>query len=205
MKKQLLLEAKELPTRVNSLISKLSKDEISIKKFIEDPTGESVKELIPEISKKTSARDLSDGNKLIYSALANKDFRNWMDKYQDGAEKELKSKINANKSFDEIFSRERVLKDFSEAIFEHGDKKLLSTFVKLVDKDSHPVGAFAIAIVVVVAVAICVAAVIGTVGPDPVFQSARGSRIKADPQKLRSLSETMIKKAIEENTSRKRR
>jgi hypothetical protein len=196
MKRQLIIESKDLSKKINKFLDKVSKSDASLEKFAKNPTFDILSDIVPDINDKMSKSQISDSNKLLFSILSNDKFRKWIITYQKTVSESIDNPINKNKTLDEILPREKVLEDLSQAIIEFGDKEIFKSVLRAADNSMPNAGTFVvtddIAIVTIAVVALVVLVTAIDVTPrtlDSKFE------LILDAQKIRSIADTMVNKA----------
>jgi len=116
MSKQLLIKSDDLPSKINLLLEKVSKNDKALNEFVKNPFQVLASEMPDDIGKMTEA-EISSSNKLLFAVLANDEFKNWLIKYQEEAEIGL-------------FTEEKTIKDLSFAIIKFGNIKILEAMLK---------------------------------------------------------------------------
>lgn len=203
MRKQLLIENKDLPKKVNQLLEKVSENEDALNEFVKNPVQVILEELPTEIGYNITKANISDGNKLVFSILSNAKFRNWLIEYQKGAEIEMSKPTNSEKSIDEIFSKDKILEDLSSAIFEYGDKEIFKSILRGADNSLPNAGTYVVTDDIAVAVAAVVALLVVVSAIDVTPRTVNSNfELLINAQRIRSISDTMITKAISERKAK---
>lgn len=110
----LVIKVKDLPQKTSVLFEKLAQDDTFQARFVSDPSGHVVSELLGQ---PLPTQQLSDANRVLFATLANDKFREWLEHYDNAPDGKR-------------VSQETFAKDFAKAVLAHGDPDLLQALLK---------------------------------------------------------------------------
>ncbi len=124
----LVLRMPGLRYEVQEFFEQLGRDSRERERFVRNPTQVMLSRFFP--GQEVPPQELSDANRFLFSALANDEFRIWMEVYQERLRADLES---GRTSAERPPNKERVLRDTAAALAEYGDEDLLFSLLKVPD------------------------------------------------------------------------
>jgi hypothetical protein len=186
----LIFKEDNLRRSMGALFALLRKDDEIRRQFFEDPTRVIIAAILPKGAEMPPEQQISEGNRLLFSLLANDGFRQWASEFQTKLSADIESGLLVPGEIDKKVLYEEVAKAF----VEYGDKNLIASLA--VQPDKPPVCSVthvSTCIEISVVVAALLIAVITMIDLTPIAEP----RSRLSPMELRSIADQLVLHAKE--------